>query len=101
MVDYFPEVVQVIPHEDYTVSVYFHDGKIVRYDVKPNLEKGIFTQLKDINVFMKRCTVLNDTLAWDLDGSRNTSKCIDIDPDMLYELQSVEEDDIILGNREL
>ena len=30
----FPEIVQVVPHSDYTVSVYFSDGKIVSYDVK-------------------------------------------------------------------
>ncbi len=30
--DYFPEVVQVIPHEDFTVSVYFSDGKIDSMD---------------------------------------------------------------------
>ena len=40
--DYFPEVVQVIPHEDYTVDVYFQDGKIVLYDMKPNLEKKCY-----------------------------------------------------------
>ena len=31
--EYFPEIVQVIPYEDFTVSVYFSDGKIVLYDV--------------------------------------------------------------------
>ena len=39
--DYTPEIVQVIPHKDYTVSVYFVDGKIVRYDVKPKLGRGV------------------------------------------------------------
>ena len=29
MLDYIPTVVQVIPYEDYTVDVYFDDGKIV------------------------------------------------------------------------
>ena len=32
MMDYTPDIVQVVPHEDYTVSVYFCDGKIVLYD---------------------------------------------------------------------
>lgn len=91
MVEYFPEIVQVVPHEDYTVTVYFHDGKIVLYDVRPKLDKGIFAQLQDINIFMERCTILNDTLAWDIAGNRNTSECIDIDPDMLYELPAVQE----------
>ena len=93
MIDYIPQVVQVVPHKDHTVTVYFHDGKIVLYDVNPMLEKGVFAKLKDINVFMERCTVLNETLAWDIVGNRDESKCIDIDPLMLYELEMVEEEE--------
>ncbi len=89
--DYTPEIVQVIPHEDYTVSVYFVDGKIVRYDVKPKLGRGVFKALENIEVFMDRCTIMNDTLAWDIDGTNNPASCIDIDPDMLYSLEHVEE----------
>ncbi len=91
MVDYFPEVVQVIPHEDYTVSVYFDDGKIVLYDVKPYLDKGIFEQLQDKNIFINRCMILNDTLAWDIAGNRDESQCIDIDPYTLHQLPAVAE----------
>lgn len=40
---------------------------------------------------MSKCTILNDTLAWDVSGDRDCSKCLDIDPDMLYHLESVEE----------
>ena len=89
--DFFPEVVQVIQHENYTVEVYFQDGKIVLYDMKPNLDKGLFRRLMAIQVFMETCTVMNDTLAWDIDGMRDASKCIDIDPEMLYELPAVDE----------
>lgn len=89
--NYSPEIVQVIPHEDYTVSVYFVDGKIVRYDVKPKLGKGVFKALEDIEVFMERCTIMNDTLAWDIDGTNDPASCIDIDPDLLYSLEHVEE----------
>ena len=89
--DYFPEVVQVIPHEDFTVSVYFSDGKIVLYDIKPYLHTEVFSKVSDIHVFMESCTILNDTLAWDIAGNRDESKCIDIDPDTLYSLpESVE-----------
>ena len=35
----YPQIIQVVPTEDYTVYVYFEDGKIVCYDVKPLLEK--------------------------------------------------------------
>lgn len=34
---------------------------------------------------------MNDTLAWDVAGNRDESKCIDIDPDVLYELQGIED----------
>ena len=44
MMDVIPEIVQVVPHDDYTVSVYFCDGRIVLYDVKPKLNDGVFKQ---------------------------------------------------------
>ena len=83
---YMPEVVQVIPFDDYTVSVYFSDGKIVSYDVKPKLDSGIFQALRDKDIFMNRCGIMNDTLAWDIHGDRDPSACLDIAPDTLYEL---------------
>ena len=86
-----PDIVQVVPHEDHTVSVYFCDGKIVVYDVRPKLEKGVFRQLADISFFMERCTIMNDTLAWDITGTGDTTKCIDIDPEVLYALEAVDE----------
>lgn len=85
------DIIQVIPHEDYTVSVFFADGKIVLYDAKPFLNTEVFLKISDINTFMEKCTILNDTLAWDVAGNRNESECIDIDPDTLYNLpESVE-----------
>ncbi len=88
---YFPDVVQVIPFEDYTVAVYFDDGKIVRYDVTPFLEEGIFRKLKDLQVFINACTILNGTLAWDIAGNRNEQECIDIDPETLHALPDASE----------
>ena len=64
------DIVQVIPYEDYTVYVYFEDGKIVCYDAKPLLDKKVFAPLKNIDFFMNACTILNDTLAWDVSGDR-------------------------------
>ena len=37
----FYDIVQVIPNEDYTVYVYFEDGKIVCYDAKTLLKKNL------------------------------------------------------------
>lgn len=84
---YFPDVVQVVPFEDYTVD----DGKIVRYDVTPFLEEGIFRKLKDLQVFINACTILNGTLAWDIAGNRNEQECIDIDPETLHALPDASE----------
>lgn len=43
-------------------------------------------QKEDMDIFVDTCTVLNDTLAWDIDKNRDHTTCLDIDPDMLYEL---------------
>ena len=37
------DVVQVIPYKNYTVYVYFEDGKIVCYDAKPLLVQRILS----------------------------------------------------------
>lgn len=82
---FMPEVVQVVPHENYVVDILFQDGKIIEYDAKPLLDKGNFTRLSDIEVFMDTCTVMNHTLAWDLSGIRDVTSCLDIDPEVLYD----------------
>lgn len=87
----FPKVVQVIQMENYSVYVYFEDGKIVCYDMAQMIEKEVFRPLKDITVFKEACTVMNDTLAWDIGGNRDNTNCLDIDPDTLYELPFVNE----------
>lgn len=88
MQGYFPVVVQVVPKDDYKVHVYFDDGKIVEYDMSSELT-GVFEPLKDIDVFMRSCTVLNDTLAFDLKGNYDSSECLDIDVFTLYELEAI------------
>lgn len=87
----FPKVVQVIPMKDYSVYVYFEDGKIVCYDMSHMIEKEVFRPLKNMDIFMNTCTVLNDTLAWDINMNRDNTTCLDIDPDTLYALPFVEE----------
>lgn len=89
MNEYFPTVVQVIPLDNFHVQVFFDDGKIVDYDATENLKAEIFKPLRDIDAFKEACTVMNDTLAWDLSGNRDESGCIDIDPFTVYELESI------------
>ncbi len=89
--EYFPEVVQVEPHPDHTVFVYFSDGKIVSYNINALLNKGVFQNLQDPKTFMETCTIMNDTLAWDINRNGDNTSCIDIDPETLYELDAVNE----------
>lgn len=94
MNNYFPEVIQVIPTEDYKVYIYFDDGSIKLFDARDIINKGIFQKLKDKKIFMEACTVLNGTLAWDLEGNFDASKCLDLDPLVLYQnCPDVEEPD--------
>lgn len=76
-------------------------GKIIEYDATNDLQNEIFKPLQDIRLFIDTCMVLNvtvkvseplplnDTLAWYLTGNRDTSKFIDIDPFVLYELPAI------------
>ncbi len=56
-------------NQSYSVYVYFENGKIVCYDMTQMIEKEVFRPLKDITVFKEACTVMNDTLAWDIGGT--------------------------------
>lgn len=89
MQEYFPIVVQVVALDNYHVQVFFDDGKIVSYNAADDLEGEVFAPLQDIKIFKETCTVMNNTLAWDVAGNRNTTQCIDIDPFTLYELPSI------------
>ena len=82
--EYIPTVVQVQPQENYKVNVFFSDGKIVLFDVSSFIGKGVFSILSDKNFFFERCTVLNNTLAWDISGRYDNSNCIDIAPETIY-----------------
>lgn len=79
------KVIQVIPIEDFKVYVYFEDGKIKLYDMNNFIGKGVFKPLADTTIFKEKCTILNNTLAWDLSGNRDEFNCLDIDPYTIYE----------------
>jgi len=78
------KIIQVRPNSDFTVYVYFGDGKIKLYDVKPLIGKGVFAQISDVEHFLNKCTVMNGTLAWDISGKFDQQTCIDIDPETIY-----------------
>ena len=50
------------------------------------MAKKAFMISEDTDVFIDMCTDLNDTPAWNTAGSRDASKCLDTDPETLYEL---------------
>ena len=78
------KVVQVRPNSDFTVHVYFEDGHIKLFDMTPYLNKGVFQQISDLDSFLKKCTVINGTLAWDLSGKFDSSQCLDMDSETIY-----------------
>ena len=82
---FFPEVLQVVPGDNYTVYAYFNDGTVRRYDASELvMRSGILAQLRDRKVFVDCLTVMNGTVAWDIAGNRDETKCIDIDPLTVY-----------------
>jgi hypothetical protein len=78
------DVIQVKPTRDFKVYVYFSDGKIKLFDMMPLLGRGVFKPIADVEVFMEKCTVLNNTLAWDIGGNFDDTRCLDIDPEVIY-----------------
>ena len=82
---FFPEVLQVVPGDNYTVYAYFNDGTVRHYDASELvMRSGILAQLRDRKVFVDCLTVMNGTVAWDIAGNRDETKCIDIDPFVVY-----------------
>lgn len=87
---FFPCVLQAVATDDFQVYAYFNDGSVRLFDVKPLIQSGtVFEPLRDIEVFRSALTVLNDTVAWDFSGKRDGSDCIDLDPEMLFDLPAV------------
>ena len=86
-----PQVVQAIAGKNYTVFAYLNDGSIRLVDMKPFIAKGgnLSKLLEDRKFFEERLTVLNETVAWDVKGNRDTYSCIDVDPCEIYECEIV------------
>lgn len=83
---FFPEIFQAVAGEDYIVYAYTNDGAIRKVDIKPFFKNaGVFEKIRDKEIFKKTLTVIGNTIAWDLDGSRDEHNCIDIDPFFVFE----------------
>ena len=84
--DFFPVVLQAIPGENRTVYAYFNDGTVRLADMNSAIQRGgVFSLLQDDSFFRNRLTVMNGSVAWDVTGTRDETKCIDLDPIQLYQ----------------
>lgn len=82
---FMPAVVQAVPGDNFTVYAYCNDGAVRLLDVKPLIAKGgVFAPLAELDFFRDRLTVLNDTVAWDMTGDRDTTACVDLDADQIF-----------------
>ena len=70
------EIIKVEALENYKLILTFDNGETKIKDMKPYLDKGIFTKLKDINVF-NNVKIKYGTISWEND--------IDMCADSLYE----------------
>ena len=78
----YASVNKVQPLNDYTLELTFENNETRIFDVKPYLDTGLFTTLKDEKTF-KRVTVSFDTIAW--------PNGVDLDPEVLYEKSKMKE----------
>jgi hypothetical protein len=70
-----PSVIDVKPEKDCMLKLYFSNGEVRRFDVKPYLNDEVFRALKDEAVFNSVRPFL-DTVQW--------SNEADLCPDTLY-----------------
>ena len=69
-------VTKVVPTEDYHLLVTFNTGETKVFDARPYLERGVFTRLKDKQLF-NQAYVAYDTICWP--GN------LDIAPETVYD----------------
>jgi hypothetical protein len=69
------KVVAAKANDDFTLDLKFDDESVRRFDVKPYLEYGIFTELKD-RTYFKNIKVAFGTVQWPNEQ--------DISPETLY-----------------
>lgn len=70
-------------NQNFSLDLKFDDGSLRRFDVKPYLDFGVFTELKDLNYF-KQVTIAFGTVQWPHEQ--------DFSPDTLY-LEGIPIDD--------
>ncbi len=69
-------VKKVEPRDDYFLLLTFENGERRLFDMKPYLNKGIFKELRDVELFNTAHVSFN-SVSWDNEA--------DFDPEALYE----------------
>lgn len=75
------KVVSAKANDDFTLDLKFNDGANKRFDVKPYLDKGIFTELRNLEYF-RNIKIVFGTVQWQNEQ--------DFAPETLY-LEAVEQ----------
>lgn len=71
------KIKKVEARDDYKLALTFADGERKLFDMKPYLDKGVFRELRDPEMF-KTARVCFSSVSWANDA--------DFDPEALYEL---------------
>lgn len=71
----YPSVTTVVPRNDYLLDITFSNGECGVLDMKPYLDFGVFSRIKDSESFEK-VTVAFDTIEWESGA--------DLDPEFVY-----------------
>ena len=82
------DICMVKPATGHKVDCYFTTGHVRRFDMAPYLKPGcgpVFRPLRNLRTFCRAMTVVNGTLAFDVDGTRDDRRCVDIDPETIFE----------------
>lgn len=68
-----PTVITVIPEDNYKLAVTFDNGEKRLFDVAPFLDKGVFSELKNVDYF-KKVKVAFGAIEWphEQDFSKDT-----------------------------
>ena len=67
---------------DYKLELTFQNKEVKIFDVNPYLDTGLFSTLKDVNLF-RMVKVSFDTIEW--------PNGVDLDPEVLYEKSKTKE----------
>lgn len=71
----YPTIIKVLPQENFQLLLTFDNGEKRVFDVKPYLNRGLFQELQNIDIFNTVKTSF-DTVEWDNEA--------DLDPEILY-----------------